>query len=157
MKGFARASFAAVAAISSLQAVHAGVLGRYELAQPLAEENAVRAVPSSPQARAALSDRDLALADAAIGKQELFDKRIVGTVSCNGFAKSGTLQLVSTSTGRAANAAFEGVRNSEGQNQLDVGHSAVNAPAQSFTFHACSSDFMGFHKSSNGGSTVWYG
>ncbi|KDN51382.1 hypothetical protein K437DRAFT_49919 [Tilletiaria anomala UBC 951] len=154
---------AALFGFSLFQAVSAGVLGRYELSQPVVDENALASGSSSRLASISLAearavaDRQLALADAALGSTDMLDKRVVGTIGCNGFSYSGTLKLVSRSTGKAKNAAFEGIRNKDGLQMLDVGHGEVSAPAQSFRFDACSSSFMKWHRQDDKAATVWYG
>lgn len=148
---------AASALVLSLAAssVEAGVLGRYELAQPLVNENAL---PTSVSKSKALHDRALALADTALGQVEGLDKRIVPTLSCNGYEHRGTLQIVSRNTGKAKNAAFEGVRNSDrGLQMLDVGHGNTDAPAQQYIFNACNSSFMKYHESDQQAATIYYG
>ncbi|PWN52808.1 hypothetical protein IE53DRAFT_311395 [Violaceomyces palustris] len=84
-------------------------------------------------------------------------ERVVGTIECETEPVfTGKLSLVST-TGRASNAAFEGIRNAEGLQLLDVGKAGSAAKEEDFSFTVCKSPFMGYETIYDKAADVYFG
>ncbi|KAK0547594.1 hypothetical protein OC846_004788 [Tilletia horrida] len=81
--------------------------------------------------------------------------RSVPQVKCSPF-HTGTLVAVNSS-GTALNAAFEGSINQEGQELLDLGYFGSTAPATSFSFLACTSNYTGWQPTLGVNSRTFYG
>lgn len=68
----------------------------------------------------------------------------------------GQLKMFSN-TGREVNAAFEGLRNSDGFQQLDVQKAGQSARFENFAFTPCYSSFMGYEPESNKAAEMTFG
>lgn len=68
----------------------------------------------------------------------------------------GQLKMFSTS-GSEVNAAFEGLRNSDGFQQLDVQKAGQPARVENFAFTPCNSSFMGYEPESNKAAEMTFG
>ncbi|EPQ29397.1 uncharacterized protein PFL1_03152 [Pseudozyma flocculosa PF-1] len=84
-------------------------------------------------------------------------ERDVPTIECdNEPMYTGSLKLVSAK-GRESNAAFEGIRNADGLQQLDVGKAGAAAREERFSFTSCRSSFMGYDTEYTKAAEVYFG
>ncbi|SNX84666.1 uncharacterized protein MEPE_03375 [Melanopsichium pennsylvanicum] len=89
--------------------------------------------------------------------QPIMEEREVGVLECDAQPiYVGELKMVS-STGREVSAAFEGIRNSDGYQQLDVQKAGQSARIENFAFTQCNSTFMGYEAEANKAAEVYFG
>lgn len=87
----------------------------------------------------------------------LVEEREVPALQCDSTPiHIGQLKMMS-SAGREVSAAFEGLRNADGYQQLDVQKAGQPARFENFAFTPCYSSFMAYHAESNKAAEVTYG
>lgn len=86
-----------------------------------------------------------------------FEEREVPVLQCDAQPIFiGDLKMLST-TGREVYAAFEGIRNQDGYQQLDVQKAGQPSRIEKFAFTPCTSSFMGYQPESNKAAEVTFG
>ncbi|EST08433.1 hypothetical protein PSEUBRA_001846 [Kalmanozyma brasiliensis GHG001] len=129
-------TLSALLAIGSVSAsVLPRVLDNYDLAQPVAFEQREVAPTPAP----AVEEREVPILQCAETP-----------------IKIGQLKLASAS-GREVSAAFEGLRNADGFQKLDVQKAGQSARFENFAFTACNSTFLGYLPEANKAAEVTYG
>ncbi|TKY86475.1 hypothetical protein EX895_004624 [Sporisorium graminicola] len=87
----------------------------------------------------------------------LIDEREVPLLQCDAEPiHIGELKMFSN-TGREVSAAFEGIRNADGYQQLDVQKAGQSARIENFAFTPCTSSFMGYQPESNKAAEMTFG
>ncbi|GAC93020.1 hypothetical protein PHSY_000581 [Pseudozyma hubeiensis SY62] len=86
-----------------------------------------------------------------------FEEREVPVLQCDeNPIYIGQLRMFSN-TGREVTAAFEGIRNEDGYQQLDVQKAGQPSRFENFAFTPCTSSFMGYQPEANKAAEVTYG
>lgn len=89
--------------------------------------------------------------------QPIVEEREVPALKCDATPiHIGQLKMIS-SAGREVSAAFEGLRNADGYQQLDVQKAGQSARFENFAFTPCYSSFMGYEAESNKAAEVTFG
>ncbi|PWY99842.1 hypothetical protein BCV70DRAFT_113623 [Testicularia cyperi] len=89
--------------------------------------------------------------------QPLLEEREVPLLKCESEpVYVGALKLVSSS-GRELPAAFEGLRNADGYQQLDVEKAGQSARIENFAFTSCNSSFTGYQYEAGKAAEVFFG
>lgn len=86
------------------------------------------------------------------------EQREVPTLQCDGAPiHIGALKMFNSITGHETYAAFEGIRDENGYQMLDVTKAGQQARVENFAFTPCNSTFMGYTPDSNKAAEVTYG
>ncbi|KAJ1020682.1 hypothetical protein NDA16_004074 [Ustilago loliicola] len=89
--------------------------------------------------------------------QPVVEEREVPALKCDAAPiHIGQLKMIS-SAGREVSAAFEGIRNGDGYQQLDVQKAGQPARFENFAFTPCYSSFLNYQAESNKAAEVTYG